>query len=96
MSLAAADVRTNSSCDGRLEYFGAAVISDRDVIPGLREIRPFGADAMRDELRVFLCFLAGPALVPQDVMGRKLPGQIKEKPLHRAHNELLLRLFLIA
>jgi hypothetical protein len=85
----------NRGFNGRFEYFSAAVISDRDVISGLCEVRPLGANAMRDELRVFLRFPAGPALVPQDVMGRKLPGQVKEKPLHRAHNELRLRLFLI-
>lgn len=70
----------------RLENFVAALIADRDVVPGLRESRPFGADPMSDELRVVFRFLPGPATMPQDIMGRKLSGQIKEELLHEAHN----------
>jgi hypothetical protein len=77
-----------------LENFVAAVIADGDVVPGLRESRPFGADPMSDELRVIFRFLPGPAPVSQDVMGRKLSGQIKEELFHKAHNARLHRLFL--
>jgi len=49
---------------------------------------------MSDEFRVVFRFLPGPAPVSQDVMGRKLSGQIKEELLHKAHNALLHRLFL--
>jgi hypothetical protein len=77
-----------------LEDFVAALIADRDVVPGLRESRPFGADPMRDELRVVFRFLPGPATVSQDIMGRKLSGQIKEELLHKTHNAVLQRLFL--
>jgi hypothetical protein len=77
-----------------LENFVAALIADRDVVPGLRESRPFGADPMSDEFRVVFRFLPGPATVSQDVMGRKLSGQIKEELLHETHNAVLWRLFL--
>jgi Protein of unknown function (DUF2934) len=77
-----------------LENFVAALIADRDVVPGLRESRPFGADPMSDEFRVVFRFLPGPATVSQDVMGRKLSGQIKEELLHETHNAILWRLFL--
>jgi hypothetical protein len=49
---------------------------------------------MSDELRMVFRFLPGPATVSQDVMGRKLSGQIKEELLHKAHNAVLYRLFL--
>jgi len=77
-----------------LENFIAALIANRDVVPGLRESRPFGADPMSEEFRVVFRFLPGPAPVSQDVMGRKLSGQIKEELLHKTHNAVLLRPFL--
>jgi hypothetical protein len=49
---------------------------------------------MSDEFRVVFRFLPGPATVSQDVMGRKLSGQIKEELLHETHNAVLWRLFL--
>jgi hypothetical protein len=49
---------------------------------------------MSDELRVVLRFLQGPATVSQDVLGRKLSGQIKEELFHNTHNAVLCRLFL--
>ena len=49
---------------------------------------------MSDELRVVFRFLPGPATVSQDIMGRKLSGQIKEELLHETHNAVLWRLFL--
>jgi hypothetical protein len=58
----------------RLEYITAALISDWDIVPRLCESRPLGAHAMSDELSVVLRFLAGLALAPQDVVGRKLSG----------------------
>jgi hypothetical protein len=49
---------------------------------------------MSDELRVVFRFLPGPATVSQDVLGRKLSGQIKEELFHETHNAVLCRLFL--
>lgn len=69
--------------NGRLEYFGAVLVPDRDVVAGPGEGRALPANPMGDILSVILRFPRRPALMSQDVTGRKLSGQIKEKVLHR-------------
>jgi hypothetical protein len=46
---------------------------------------------MGNKLSVVLRFIEGPALVPKDVMGRKLSGQIEEEPLHLRTTRRLVR-----
>jgi hypothetical protein len=72
--------------DGRLVDFRAVLVPDQDIIAALSESRLLGANPVGDELGVILCFLPGTALMSPDVMRRKFPGQIEEKPLHAKRN----------
>ena len=54
--------------DRRLEDFDAALVSDCNVVAGFRERRPLRSNSVSNELSMIFRFLAGPALMSEDIM----------------------------
>lgn len=91
--LARALCRTNCRFDRSLIESNAQLVSNHDAVSSFRKTWSLGSNPMSDETGVLLGFLLGPAFMSQEVTGRKLSYQVKEKPLHGLENAAILTPF---